>query len=206
MEAFSNMGNHLVSNSAAAINASDDISTIDPDESVLSLAKGPRRRRHDDEESEGLDEDDMESLASAQVNGQAQPIKPEEEKELPPHACAYVLCFKPSISWTYNADTTPIATVESIIQPVSFDVYHAASGSAVPVGIRRPLTSLITSSVPGTRRFSFTLAALWATRSWNATTVVPKMCFCLASYLPNPTRLWFCYVANHVRPCHLRKT
>ena len=87
------MGNHLVSNSAAAINASDDISTIDPDESVLSLAKGPRRRRHDDEESEGLDEDDMESLASAQVNGQAQPVKPEEEKELPPHACAYVLSF-----------------------------------------------------------------------------------------------------------------
>jgi regulator of nonsense transcripts 1 len=90
MEAFSNMGNHLVSNSAAAINASDDISTVDPDESVLSLAKGPRRRRHDDEESEGIEEDDMESLASVQVNGQKQDIQPEEEKELPPHACAYV--------------------------------------------------------------------------------------------------------------------
>jgi regulator of nonsense transcripts 1 len=90
MEAFSNMGNHLVSNSAAAINASDDISTVDPDESVLSLAKGPRRRRHDDEESEGIEDDDMESLASMQVNGQKQDIQPEEEKELPPHACAYV--------------------------------------------------------------------------------------------------------------------
>lgn len=90
MEAFSNMGNHLVSNSAAAINASDDISTVDPDESVLSLAKGPRRRRHDDEESEGLGEDDLESITSAQVNGQAHLEKPEEEKELPAHACAYV--------------------------------------------------------------------------------------------------------------------
>jgi regulator of nonsense transcripts 1 len=90
MEAFSNMGNHLVSNSAAAINASDDTSTVDPDESVLSLAKGPRRRRHDDEESEGIEDDDMESLASVQVNGQKQDIQPEEEKELPPHACAYV--------------------------------------------------------------------------------------------------------------------
>ena len=90
MEAFSNMGNHLVSNSAAAINASDDISTVDPDESVLSLAKGPRRRRHDDEESDGLEDDDLESLASAPVDGQKQPLKADEEKELPPHACAYV--------------------------------------------------------------------------------------------------------------------
>jgi hypothetical protein len=97
MEAFSNMGNHLVSNSAAAINASDDISTVDPDESVLSLAKGPRRRRHDDEESEGIEDDDMESLASVQVNGQKQDIQPEEEKELPPHACAYV--FKLHLSY-----------------------------------------------------------------------------------------------------------
>lgn len=90
MEAFSNMGNHLVSNSAAAINASDDISTVDPDESILSLAKGPRRRQHDDDESEFLGEDDTESLASHQIDGANQPPKPEEEKELPPHACAYV--------------------------------------------------------------------------------------------------------------------
>ena len=84
------MGNHLVSNSAAAINASDDISTVDPDESVLSLAKGPRRRRHDDEDSDGLEDADLESLASVQVNGQKQQTKADEEKELPPHACAYV--------------------------------------------------------------------------------------------------------------------
>jgi len=89
------MGNHLVSNSAAAINARDDVSTLDPDESVLSLAKGPRRRRHDDDESENLEEDDMESLASMAVDGQKQGVKPEEEKELPAHACAYVsmLCL-----------------------------------------------------------------------------------------------------------------
>lgn len=90
MEAFSNMGNHLVSNSAAAINASDDISTVDPDESILSLAKGPRRRQHDDDETESIEEDDLESLASAAVDGKQQVAKAEEEKELPPHACAYV--------------------------------------------------------------------------------------------------------------------
>lgn len=84
------MGNHLVSNSAAAINASDDISTVDPDESILSLAKGPRRRQHDDDESESIEEDDLESLASAAVDGNKPVTKAEEEKELPPHACAYV--------------------------------------------------------------------------------------------------------------------
>lgn len=77
----------MVSNSAAAINASDDISTMDPDESILSLAKGPRRRQHDDEESEAF-EDDLESLATDAVDGQKQVAKAEEEKELPPHACA----------------------------------------------------------------------------------------------------------------------
>jgi len=95
MEAFSNMGNHLVSNSAAAINATDDVSTLDPDESVLSLAQGPRRRQHDDDddESESVEEDDLESLASGAVDGKKKATKPkdlEPEKELPPHACAYV--------------------------------------------------------------------------------------------------------------------
>jgi regulator of nonsense transcripts 1 len=85
---FNNMANHMVSNSAAAINATDDISTLDPDESVLSLAKGPRRRQHDDDDSEGIEEDDLESLASHQVDGQKVAPKAEEEKELPPHACA----------------------------------------------------------------------------------------------------------------------
>ena len=85
------MGNHLVSNSAAAINASDDISTVDPDESVLSLAKGPRRRQHDDDETDSVEEDDLESLASAAVdaNGKKLVQEVEEVKELPAHACAY---------------------------------------------------------------------------------------------------------------------
>ena len=92
MEAFNSAGNHLVSNSASAINAGDDISTLDPDESVLSLAKGPRRRQHDDDESDAADEDDLESLATQPVDGQKQAAKAEEqqaeEKELPAHACA----------------------------------------------------------------------------------------------------------------------
>ena len=86
MEAFNNMGNHMVSNSASAINAIDDISTVDPDESILSLAKGPRRRQHDDE-SIDEEQDDLESLTSA-AQGQKDVAKQEEEKELPAHACA----------------------------------------------------------------------------------------------------------------------
>lgn len=88
MEALSNLGNHLVSDSTAIINATDSLSTTDADESLLSLAGGPRRRKHDDEESEGLEDDDMESMASVPVNGTKPPVKAEEEKELPPHACA----------------------------------------------------------------------------------------------------------------------
>lgn len=80
------MGNHMVSNSASAINATDDISTLDPDESILSLAKGPRRRQHDDESVEG--EDDLESLTSAAQEQQQAAKQDEPEKELPPHACA----------------------------------------------------------------------------------------------------------------------
>lgn len=87
MEAFSNIPNHLVSNSAAAINATDDASTADPDESVLNLAmtKGPTRRRHDDDESDIFD--DSASLVSTQIDGPG-PRPVEEDKELPPHACA----------------------------------------------------------------------------------------------------------------------
>ena len=88
MEAFSNTGNFTVSNSAAAINANDDVSTMDPDESILSLAKGPRRRQHDEDDSEGVEDDETESLASAAVDGKKPTDQVEEEKELPPHACA----------------------------------------------------------------------------------------------------------------------
>ena len=86
MEAFSNTGNFTVSNSAATINANDDVSTMDPDESILSLAKGPRRRQHDEDDSDAADE--TASLASAAANGQKVEAQPEEEKELPPHACS----------------------------------------------------------------------------------------------------------------------
>ncbi len=96
--AFTHLGNHLVSDSASTINAGDDLSTIDPDENALdreygkgNLTGGPRRRRHDDEETEAFDDDDTESMVSMPVNGQVVTsgiMDVEEEKELPPHACA----------------------------------------------------------------------------------------------------------------------
>lgn len=86
------MGNHLVSDSGPTINAGDDMSTIDYDENTLNMTGGPRRRRHDDEDdgSEGYDDDDdLESMASVPVGGEKKnKVKAEEEKELPPHACA----------------------------------------------------------------------------------------------------------------------
>ena len=97
--AFTHLGNHLISDSASTINAGDDLSTIDPDESILdreygkgNLTGGPRRRRHDDEDegTEAFDDDDTESMVSVPVdgaNGKAG-LSIEDEKELPPHACA----------------------------------------------------------------------------------------------------------------------
>lgn len=100
--AFTHLGNHLISDSAPTINAGDDLSTIDPDESILdseygreNLSGGPRRRRHDDEDdaTEVFDDDDTESMMSVPVDGvNGKPglrgLRVEEEKELPPHACA----------------------------------------------------------------------------------------------------------------------
>ncbi|KAI9886964.1 MAG: hypothetical protein M1823_001256 [Watsoniomyces obsoletus] len=96
--AFTHLGNHLISDSASAINAGDDLaSTIDPDEgafdSVLGSV-GPRRRRHDDEDDATEADDDTESMASLAV-GQKRLTK-EDEKELPPHACAYCGIHAPS--------------------------------------------------------------------------------------------------------------
>ncbi|KMU86141.1 DNA-binding protein SMUBP-2 [Coccidioides immitis H538.4] len=95
-EAFTQMGNHMVSDSASTINAVDDMSTVDGDENILKMAGGPRRRQHDDEDegSEMYDEeddDDLESLSSIAVDGaiKTSTNKAEEEKELPPHACCY---------------------------------------------------------------------------------------------------------------------
>lgn len=96
--AFTHLGNHLISDSAAAINAGDDLSTIDPDESLLygqyggrgGLGGTNRRRNDDDDETETVDDDDTESIASVAVDG----LKtlglrgPEDEKDLPDHACA----------------------------------------------------------------------------------------------------------------------
>jgi regulator of nonsense transcripts 1 len=97
--AFTHLGNHLISDSAAAINAgADDLSSIDPDESLLygqyggRGGLGPSRRRNDDDdnETEVFDDDDNESLASMPVDG----MKTlglrgtEDEKDLPSHACA----------------------------------------------------------------------------------------------------------------------
>lgn len=97
--AFTHLGNHLISDSASTINAGDDLSTIDPDESILdreygrgNLTGGPRRRRHDDEDegTENFEDDDTESMVSMPVDGTngKQGAKAEEEKELPPHACS----------------------------------------------------------------------------------------------------------------------
>ena len=97
--AFTHLGNHLISDSASTINAGDDLSAIDPDESLLdteygpgNLNGGPRRRRHDedDEATDVFDDDDAESLASMPVNGVRGKAgtRPEEEKALPAHACA----------------------------------------------------------------------------------------------------------------------
>ncbi|KXT02804.1 hypothetical protein AC578_5396 [Pseudocercospora eumusae] len=102
---FTNVGNHLVGDSASAINAGDDISTLDAAESALDTeyraSAGPRRRRGaDDDETDVYDDDDddLESLASHAVNGangQAPPGQ-QEEVELPAHACAYCGIHNPS--------------------------------------------------------------------------------------------------------------
>lgn len=99
--AFTHVGNHLISDSAAAIKAgdNDDLSTIDPDETLLYSKYGGRaglgsatRRRHDDDDNgtEAYDDADNESIVSTAADGvQNLKLEPEEEeKELPAHACA----------------------------------------------------------------------------------------------------------------------
>ena len=95
-EAFNSRDNAIVSDSAAQINAGDDLSTVGADDSVLGR-EGPangqgRRRRGDDEDgAELFEDDDIESLVSQPVNGvngQPSNLQDEEEVELPPHACA----------------------------------------------------------------------------------------------------------------------
>jgi regulator of nonsense transcripts 1 len=99
--AFTHLGNHLISDSAAAIKAggSDELSNIDPDESLLYGTYGDRgartglgnaRRRQDDDDNETeLFDDDDESLASVPVDGmKGLKLDAPEEKGLPAHACA----------------------------------------------------------------------------------------------------------------------
>ena len=99
--AFTHLGNHLISDSAPTINAGDDLSTIDPDESILdreygrgNLSGGPRRRQHDDEDegTEVFDDDDNESMISMPADGVNGKLglraEEDKEKELPQHACA----------------------------------------------------------------------------------------------------------------------
>ncbi|KAK2019231.1 hypothetical protein LZ32DRAFT_225025 [Colletotrichum eremochloae] len=97
--AFNHLGNHLLSDSAAAIKAgADDFTGIEPDESFLYGkfgGRGARRRADDDDnQTELYDDDDNDSLTSMPVGamkdlslGRPQ----DEDRELPPHACAYVL-------------------------------------------------------------------------------------------------------------------
>ena len=93
--AFAHVGNHLISDSAATINAgADDLSTIDPDESLLygKLDGDHGRRRADDEDNqiEAFGDDDNDSLDSVPIEGTGR-LKVQEhetEKALPAHACA----------------------------------------------------------------------------------------------------------------------
>lgn len=94
--AFTHVGNHLISDSAAAIKAgADDLSALDPDESLLygkyeGGRGGHRRADDDDNQTEAFEEDDNDSLNSVPVEGMSGlKLKAvDEEKELPPHACA----------------------------------------------------------------------------------------------------------------------
>lgn len=94
--AFTHVGNHLISDSAAAIKAgADDLSALDPGESLLygkygGGRSGRRRADDDDNQTEAFEGDENDSLYSVPVDGMMglKLKKPEEPKELPAHACA----------------------------------------------------------------------------------------------------------------------
>jgi regulator of nonsense transcripts 1 len=87
--AFTHLGNHLVSDSASTINAGDDASILED--------FGRRRRPGDgDDETEVLDDDDLESMASMAVDGNGPRQDPEKDVALPPHACAYCGIHNPA--------------------------------------------------------------------------------------------------------------
>lgn len=94
--AFTHVGNHLISDSAAAINAgADDLSALGHGESLLYDkfdSRGPRRADDDDNQTEVFEEDDNDSLNSGLADGMSglKLQDPKEDKELPAHACACV--------------------------------------------------------------------------------------------------------------------
>ncbi|QUC20357.1 uncharacterized protein UV8b_04598 [Ustilaginoidea virens] len=102
--AFTHVGNHLISDSAAAIKAdADDLSTLGPNDSLLygkygDGRSGRRRADDDDNQTEAIEEDENDSLNSVAVDGmRGLKLKnSEEEKELPPHACAYCGIHSPA--------------------------------------------------------------------------------------------------------------
>lgn len=92
--AFTHLGNHLISDSAATIKAGgDDLSTLDHDEALLYGKRGARsgRRRDDDDDNQTELDDDADSLTSFAVDGMKNlSVDQPEEQVLPEHACAYV--------------------------------------------------------------------------------------------------------------------
>lgn len=201
-EAFNNVGNHLVSDSAAAINAGGD-----DDESVLGRGTAPgrvrRRRGDDDEEGDIYDDDDLESLISQPVNGApgAQPPNQEEEVELPPHACAYVILFSdrrehPLLTYF------PLDTAASTIPPASSNALAVTSGSAALAATPRPHISSTTLYEPATRKYSYTLSPLLAILHWNAIDVELGMSSYWDSSLPNLTHWSSCYADRHAARYH----
>jgi regulator of nonsense transcripts 1 len=99
--AFTHVGNHLISDSAAAINAGNDLPNLDASDSLLfgdqPDRNGHRRPGPNDTRAELPAEDDDESLSSAAAdgitglkldNGEVDPG--EVEQDLPAHACAFV--------------------------------------------------------------------------------------------------------------------
>lgn len=93
--AFTHVGNHLISDSAAAINdGADDLSALDPSESLLygkfGGASSRRRANDDDNQTDAFEDDDNDSLNSAAVDGmRGMALKDsEKEKKFPVHACA----------------------------------------------------------------------------------------------------------------------
>lgn len=100
--AFTHLGNHLISDSASTINAGagDDLSSIDPHESLLDREYGrdnlhgiPRRAARTAEATAdpAATRGPIEGPAAIGESGGTTVAQPEEEKELPPHACSYVV-------------------------------------------------------------------------------------------------------------------